>query len=81
MPPPLPGHVPAGTVLAYGGEDRFDIQTPDWTACNGASLNRFKYPDLFKVIGYSNGKDANDDFKLPDLRGMFMRGKLSLTPY
>jgi microcystin-dependent protein len=75
-----PGYVPAGTILAYGGPDRFDVEVSGWTACNGAALDPKRYPELFKAIGYSNGQDEKTgNFKVPDLRGLFLRGKQSPT--
>lgn len=43
-----------------------------WLICDGRSLNREDYPDLFNVIGTTFGSDDCDTFKLPDLRGRVM---------
>jgi microcystin-dependent protein len=70
------GFVPAGTVVTYGANDTLDLEVPGWTACNGTSLDKDRYPELFQAIGYSNGGEGNL-FQVPDLRGRFLRGKAS----
>ncbi|WP_102830637.1 phage tail protein, partial [Bartonella bovis] len=45
-----------------------------WLLCDGASYERNKYPRLFKAIGEHWGKDSDTTFKVPDFRGMFLRG-------
>jgi len=47
---------------------------PGWFFCNGASLDREEYKDLFDVIGVAFGAPDPDTFNLPDLRGRFIRG-------
>jgi hypothetical protein len=44
-----------------------------WLKCNGALVSRLAYPQLFAKIGYTYG-GAGNDFRLPDLRGEFLRG-------
>lgn len=62
--------VPVGTV-SY-----FTSITPPagWMECDGRILNAVEYPDLFNVIGTSFGAGTDGEFKLPDLRGEFLRG-------
>jgi hypothetical protein len=64
--------VPAGTILSYAVDDT--SQLFGWAACNGAVLSTGSFPDLFGVIGYSNG-GSGSVFFLPDMRGRFIRGK------
>ncbi|AQX30966.1 phage tail protein [Bartonella schoenbuchensis] len=45
-----------------------------WLLCDGASYERVKYPRLFKAIGEHWGTDSDTTFKVPDFRGMFLRG-------
>ena len=46
-----------------------------WLLCDGRTVSRSDYPDLFNAIGISWGKgDGSKTFNLPDLRGMFLRG-------
>ena len=44
--------------------------------CNGAALSRATYAALFAVLGtaYNKTTDAADKFRLPDMRGEFIRG-------
>lgn len=41
----------------------------NWLICNGRSLSRTEYADLFALIGTSFGNDDANTFKLPDTRG------------
>lgn len=62
---------PLGTILSFGG-----TTAPDgWELCHGQLLSRTEYADLFAVIGTNFGAgDGSTTFKLPDLRGEFLRG-------
>ncbi len=63
--------VPVGTVVPFAGPESM---IPDgWLKCDGSLLNTADYPQLFNVIGYSWG-GSNGQFRLPDLRGAFLRG-------
>lgn len=64
--------VPAGTVNAYAGNT-----IPDgWLSCNGFIVSRSQFPELFRAIGttYNTGGESGSEFRLPDLRGEFIRG-------
>jgi microcystin-dependent protein len=65
--------VPVGTVIAVAMNS-----TPPgrWLPCNGAPVSRTTYSDLFAEIDivYNTGGEAGTDFRLPDLRGYFIRG-------
>jgi microcystin-dependent protein len=55
-----------------------NILTPGYLPCDGSSLRRTVYPELFTAIGtwFGNGTNefgANTTFALPDLRGEFIR--------
>ncbi|MBN1659541.1 MAG: tail fiber protein [Anaerolineae bacterium] len=69
---------PPGTIVAYGG-----TTMPDrWHWCDGASLNKDEYPELFAAIGYNFG-GSGDNFNLPNLMGRVPLGAGSgagLTP-
>lgn len=54
----------------YGGK---------WTYCDGRTLNRNSNPALFSRIGYTYG-GSGDNFNVPDLRHMFVRGAASDRP-
>jgi microcystin-dependent protein len=57
--------VPLGTIIPYAS----NIVPTTWLPCDGRTLNKTLYPDLFEVIGYTYGGDNVNLFKLPDLRG------------
>lgn len=49
---------------------------PDgWLVCDGSEVSQVKYSELYKVVGgiYGECEDENN-FRLPDLRGSFIRG-------
>jgi phage-related tail fiber protein len=50
------------------------IPPEGWLECDGASLSRETYADLFARIGVIYGSDDADNFNIPDLRGEFVRG-------
>src|SRR5579859_2945295 len=74
----LKGSLPVGTIIAYATERPVDVSKfpIEWQFCDGAKMNKTEYPELFAAIGYCNGKDLDDanNFYLPDLRGVFLRG-------
>ena len=59
------GFMPVGVVLPFAGSS-----TPPagWLLCNGASVLRATYPELFAVIGTTYGSVDGTHFTLPDLR-------------
>lgn len=59
-----------GEIVAYGGAT---VPT-GWKECNGDSLERAAYTELFAVIGGSWGTADSTHFNIPDLRGRFIRG-------
>ncbi len=62
---------PVGTVISYAGGS---VPT-GWIACDGASVSRTTYSDLFAAIGTAYGTgDGSTTFNVPDLRGQFLRG-------
>jgi microcystin-dependent protein len=57
--------VPTGTVLMWAA-----ASAPEgYLLCNGASLARASYPDLFSAIGTTFGSVDGASFSLPDFRG------------
>jgi len=71
-PAPLPA-VPAGTVVAFGGDESKVPQ--GWLLCNGLAISRLKCQALFNAIGTAHGEgDGSSTFNLPDYRGRFLRG-------
>lgn len=76
--------VPVGTVVAFAGQIASShsdspsdyttkIEQLGWILCDGTLLEVSKYPELFAVLGYLYG-GKNDQFKIPDYRGLFLRG-------
>lgn len=58
-------------IIFWPGDATSD---PDgYLFCNGASLLRADYPDLFALIGTTYGAVDGDHFNLPDYRGRFFR--------
>lgn len=47
---------------------------PGWLECNGQSVSRTTYADLFAYIGTLYGSASPTTFNLPDLRSEFIRG-------
>lgn len=62
-------------ISLHIGEYKWSSRTNDfsgWLKCDGRSLSRTEYSELFDIIGTSFGADDSDTFKLPDLRGRVM---------
>ena len=59
-----------GEMRMYGG---YTAPT-GWLLCDGSSLYKNDYPDLYTAIGTTYGGNGNPNFNLPDLRGIFPRG-------
>lgn len=60
----------SGAVMAY-----YRTTAPTgWLECNGAAVSRVTYNDLWAAMGNPNTGDLITTFKLPDLRGEFIRG-------
>lgn len=60
-----------------GGVMAFAMSTPPsgWLECDGSSVSRTTYSQLFSAIGTDYGSgDGSTTFNLPDLRGEFVRG-------
>lgn len=64
--------VPTGSILAFAGA----TAPAGYLPCDGSRVSRTTYSALFAVIGTSFGQgDGSTTFNVPDLRGMFVRGK------
>jgi len=63
--------VPAGAIMSFA----MTSPPTGWLVCNGATVNRSTYSALFSNIGTTWGSgNGSTTFKLPDLRGVFLRG-------
>jgi microcystin-dependent protein len=56
-----------GEIVTYAGAS--SPKPTLWLECDGSSLLRSDYPDLFVVIGTIYGATDGSHFNLPDLRG------------
>lgn len=66
-----PAGVPAGAVAHFA----MSTAPSGWLKANGALVSRTTYAALFAAIGTTFGAgDGATTFKLPDLRGEFLRG-------
>ena len=57
---------------AHVGDLKYSTRTRDnqcWLICNGRSLQRKEYHELFEVIGTTYGSSSATTFNLPDCRG------------
>jgi microcystin-dependent protein len=63
---------PVGAVIPFAGG--FDKIPDGWLLCNGTIYEITAYPELFATIGYNWGSPDADHFRVPDLRGVFLRG-------
>lgn len=62
---------PAGTVISFAGA----TSPIGYLVCDGSSVLRADYPDLFAALGTAWGSANAAEFNLPDLRGQFLRGQ------
>lgn len=64
------GGVPAGTIITHAGS----IAPSGYLLCDGSEISKEAYAGLYAVIGSIYGAASMGKFKLPDLRGEFIRG-------
>lgn len=57
--------VPTGAIFPYAGS----AAPTDWLLCDGASLLRADYADLFTLIGTTYGSVDGTHFNIPNLKG------------
>ena len=67
--------VPIGAIYHYMGT----TVPAGFLLCNGASLSRAEYPELFDVIGVKNGAVDTAHFSIPDLHHKFLEGTTVLS--
>jgi microcystin-dependent protein len=58
--------IPFGSIQMFGGSA---APNANWLLCDGASLLRASYPDLFTAIGTTWGAADGTHFNVPDMRG------------
>ena len=62
--------LPVGVILPFAG----DIPPEGFLICNGSSISRQLYPNLFNVIGTKYGSENQEFFNLPNLSDRFIQG-------
>lgn len=61
-----PSAIPVGVIEMFAGS----TAPNGWLVCDGSTVSRKTYSDLFKVIGTTYGAgNSNTTFTLPDMRG------------
>lgn len=61
-----PPVIPTGVIEMFAGS----VAPDGWLICDGSSISRKTYDNLFKVIGTTYGSgNSNNTFTLPDMRG------------
>jgi len=64
-------NTPIGTILIWTTHT-----APDgWLICDGSSISRTTYADLFAVISTAFGTADGSSFNIPDFLGQFLRGR------
>jgi len=66
------GQVPTGSIMPWAANGNLPT---GFLLCNGASVSRTTYADLFNVIGTAFGTASGGTFNLPDFQGRFLRGR------
>ena len=74
------GGVPCGTILAFAKDVSSTGLPTGYLLCDGSAVSQSTYATLFAALGGSTGGgkafgSTGTNFKLPDLRGMFLRGR------
>ncbi len=76
--PQRPKGVPIGTIIAWAGTlGLLNTTTKEWLICDGTKIPRNRFPKLCDILSDNWGPISghkNDEYSLPDLRGMFLRG-------
>ena len=68
----LKSNTPVGTIIMIG----FDGVPDGYLKCNGATVSRSTYSELFNVIGVTYGEgDGSNTFQLPDFQNKVPWGK------
>lgn len=67
---PAGNGLPVGSILPYSG----NVVPTGYLAANGAYVAIATYPQLYAMLGTTWGPTSGAQFRLPDLRGSFLRG-------
>lgn len=63
---------PIGEVIMWVGS--LSNVPYGYLPCNGSLVQRAAYPELFAICGTAFGTSSSTNFRVPDLRGRFVRG-------
>jgi microcystin-dependent protein len=74
------GGVPTGTILPFAKDVSTAGLPTGYLLCDGSSISQSTYATLFTAMGGSTGGgkafgSTGTNFNLPDLRGLFLRGR------
>jgi len=50
------------------------LREQGWLPCNGISVSREEYQELYNALGSAFGSISDTTFQVPDMRGLFLRG-------
>lgn len=65
--------IPVGTVFPYAGSANPATFPQGYLLCNGASLVRTDYPELFRVLGTTYGSVSGTTFNLPQFNNRYLK--------
>jgi len=71
------GDFPVGAVVAFAGTSGACslLEAAGWMVCDGRSLDRYLYEELFNALGYTySATESGRDFQIPNFQGYFLRG-------
>jgi microcystin-dependent protein len=68
----ISSRVPAGAILAFASSN----VPAGWLSCDGSEYPQEEFPELYEFIGtaWNTGGETSGYFRVPDLRGAFLRG-------
>ena len=65
---------PTGSILPFPNNHGDSIPN-GWILCDGSSVNRNQYSELYSLIGTTYGSgDSSEEFNIPDLQEWFVKG-------
>jgi microcystin-dependent protein len=80
--------MPVGAVLPYAADatvaaNAAVLEQAGWMPCDGGLLDVGKFSDLYGVLGTAHGAEVQEGkvvrFRVPDLRGLYVRGVNDFT--
>ncbi|MBL7914934.1 MAG: tail fiber protein [Bacteroidia bacterium] len=66
--------IPLGAIMPFAGITTNEVEL-NWILCDGKMVSNLgEFKNLFDAIGFSHGGNNPQEFRLPDYRGLFLRG-------